>query len=195
MLRGLEQIPVVYDSFMWVSEKLGLLGWRRWLAGGALGRTLEVGCGTGRNLSHYGSGSRVVAVEPDRAALDAARRRAPGVPLAVARVEDLPFRAETFDTAVSSLVFCSVPDPVRGLREVRRVLRPLGTLRMMEHVRSRHPLGARFQDAVQPVWTWVTGGCHPNRDTEANVAAAGFVIDRSTRRAARALRRFVARPH
>ncbi len=193
-MRGLEHIPAIYDPLMWVSEQLGLRAWRRWLAGGALGRTLEVGCGTGRNLPHYGAGTRVVAVEPHREVVGAARRRGPGALIAVASAEDLPFRSATFDTAVSALVFCSVSDPLRGLREVHRVLRPLGTLRMIEHVRSRHPLGARIQDGVQPAWTWLTGGCRPNRDTEANVAAAGFAIDGSTRLAEGVMRRFVARP-
>jgi SAM-dependent methyltransferase len=179
---------------MWVSERLGLGAWRHWLAGGALGRTLEVGCGTGRNLPHYGTGARVVAIEPCREVLAAARRRGPRVPLAVASAEHLPFRSGAFDTVVSALVFCSVRDPHRGLREVRRVLRPLGTLRMMEHVRSRHPLGARFQDTAQPAWTWLTGGCRPNRETEANVTAAGFVIDQDSRVAEGVMRRFVARP-
>jgi ubiquinone/menaquinone biosynthesis C-methylase UbiE len=108
--------------------------------------------------------------------------------------EALPFRSGAFDTVVSGLVFCSVAEPRRGLAEVRRVLRPEGTLRMLEHVRSTRPWQARLQDRVQPVWTRLTGGCHPNRETERAVEAAGFQIDADGRRARGTMRRFAARP-
>ena len=107
--------------------------------------------------------------------------------------EALPFRDGTFDTVVSGLVFCSVPDAARGLAEVKRVLRGDGQLRMLEHVRARRPWKARLQDRVQPFWTRVTGGCHPNRDTERAVEAAGFTIEAEGRRAKADLRRFSAR--
>jgi ubiquinone/menaquinone biosynthesis C-methylase UbiE len=116
------------------------------------------------------------------------------VPLVVARAEALPFRAGAFDTVVSALVLCSVEDPARALAEVRRALAPGGSLRVMEHVRSPRPLLARLQDLVQPAWTRVTGGCHPNRATEASVVSAGFAIEGEGRRDRRALRRFSARP-
>jgi ubiquinone/menaquinone biosynthesis C-methylase UbiE len=111
-----------------------------------------------------------------------------------ASAEALPFRTGVFDTVVSGLCFCSVPDPARGLAEVRRVLRPGGRLRMLEHVRSTRPWKGRVQDAVQPCWTWVMGGCHPNRETERTVEAAGFVIEPDGRRARGDMRHFAARP-
>ena len=171
----MEQIPWLYDGFMAVSERLGLLRWRRWLAAGAGGRTLEVGCGTGRNLPLYTT--QVIGIEPSAEAIRKARKRAPRVPLVIGSAEALPFRAGAFETVVSSLVFCSVPDPMRGLSEARRVLRPDGRLRMMEHVRATGALGGRVQDLLQPAWTRITGGCHPNRRTEENVEAAGFQIE------------------
>jgi SAM-dependent methyltransferase len=177
-----------------VSEWTGLGRWRRWLVEGARGRTLDLGCGTGRNLPLYGPGVRVVGVDPAWPVLGRARRRAPGVPLVRARAEALPFRSGVFDTVVSGLVFCSVPDPARGLSEVRRVLRPGGRLRMLEHVRSTRPWRGRVQDAIQPCWTWVMGGCRPNRETERTVEAAGFVIEADGRRARGDMRRFAARP-
>jgi ubiquinone/menaquinone biosynthesis C-methylase UbiE len=109
-----------------------------------------------------------------------------------ASAEALPFREGAFDTVVSSLVFCSVPRPEVGLAEVKRVLAPAGTLRMIEHVRSETTVGGAFDDLIQPVWTKVAGGCHPNRRTEATVEAAGFEL--SERRANGSMRRFVATP-
>jgi ubiquinone/menaquinone biosynthesis C-methylase UbiE len=193
-MRGVEQIPWLYDAICAFSEWTGLASWRRWLAAGARGRTLDLGCGTGRNLPLFPSGSRVIGLDPAWDALRRARRRAPGVPLVQGSAEALPFRAGVFDTVVSGLVFCSVSDPRRGIAEVRRVLQPAGTLRMLEHVRSTTPWKARLQDRLQPLWTRMAGGCHPNRETERLVETADFVIDHATRRAESNLRRFAARP-
>jgi ubiquinone/menaquinone biosynthesis C-methylase UbiE len=193
-MRGIEQIPWLYDAVCALCERTGLARWRGWLVAGARGRTLDVGCGTGRNFPLYAPGLRVVGVEFQRESLQRARRRAPGVPLVLASVEALPFRDRVFDTVVSALVFCSVADPVRGLAEVRRVLRPGGTLRMLEHVRSTRPWKARWQDRLQPAWTRFTGGCRWNRDTERAVERAGFVIEPAGRRAKGDMRRFAARP-
>lgn len=192
-MRGIDQTPWAYDAMLAVSEWAGLARWRRWLAGGARGRTLEVGCGTGRNLPLYPPDVRAVGIDPGWRNLKRARRRAPHVPLVRARAEALPFEDGVFDTVVSGLVFCSVPDPMKGLAEVKRVLAPGAALRMLEHVRSTRPFGAHLQDLLQPAWTWVAGGCHPNRDTERNVEAAGFHIEEEGRRARRNMRRFQAR--
>jgi ubiquinone/menaquinone biosynthesis C-methylase UbiE len=192
-MRGVEQIPWLYDALAALAERGEIGRWRRWLTAGAQGRTLDVGTGTGRNLPLFPAGTFVVAVDPSLSALRRARRRAPGAAVTAASVEALPFRDGVFDTIASSLAFCSVPDPARGLAEVRRVLRPAGQLRMLEHVRSVVPWRARCQDLIQPVWTRVMGGCHPNRETERAVEAAGFRIDALERRAHGGLRRFSAR--
>ena len=191
-MRGVEHMPRLYDAFMEAMEPFGLAAWRRRLTAKARGSTLEVGCGTGRNLPLYRDAARLVATEPDLRLLTVARRRAPGVPLVVARAEALPFAGESFETVVSSLVFCSVDEPRHGLGEIARVLAADGRLRMMEHVRHTHRFLARLQDLAQPSWTWLTGGCRPNRDTEAAVEHAGFSIDASTRRARGAMRLFSA---
>jgi ubiquinone/menaquinone biosynthesis C-methylase UbiE len=192
-VRGFEQIPFLYDPMCRLLEAAGLQRWRLWLVKGARGRVLEIGCGTGRNLPLYPAHARIIGIDPAMSPLHRAHRRAPGVPLVCARAEALPFKAGAFDTVVSGLVFCSVDDPARGLAEVRRVLAPGGALRMLEHVRSTSRFGGWFQDAIQPAWTWVAGGCRNNRDTVGTVNAAGFTIDEKSFRARGTMRRFEAR--
>jgi ubiquinone/menaquinone biosynthesis C-methylase UbiE len=191
-MRGIEQIPWLYDAGMALLEATGLGRWRAWLARGATGRVLDLGCGTGRNLELLRTGVRAIGVDPCLDSLRRARLRAPGASLVQARAEALPFRDGAFDTVLSGLVFCSVEDPEAGLREVRRVLKRGGSLRMLEHVRAAGAWHGWLQDFSQPAWTWLTGGCRPNRDTERVVARAGFVIDAQSRRASGIMRRFVA---
>ena len=191
---GIEQIPWLYDALCTLYEWRGLGRWRRWLVSGARGRTLDLGSGTGRNLPLVPPGARAVGVDPAWNALQRARGRAPSAPLVQACAEALPFRDGAFDTVISGLVLCSVADPARALKEARRVLQPGGELRMLEHVRSTTPWKARLQDRLQPLWTRLTGGCHPNRETERLVEAGGFAIEADGRRARGDLRRFAARP-
>lgn len=193
-MRGLEQIPWLYDLGMAFIEATGLGRWRRWLVAGAQGRVLDVGCGTGRSLALLEAPMPPVGIDPCLPSLLTARLRAPHARLVLARAEALPFRDAVFDTVLSGLVFCSVVDPSAALRELRRVLRPGGSFRLLEHVRAEPAWQAWLQDRLQPLWTRFTGGCHPNRDTEATVAAAGFHADPGSRRARGTMRRWVARP-
>jgi ubiquinone/menaquinone biosynthesis C-methylase UbiE len=191
-MRGVERIPWMYDLGMALTEAWGLRRWRAWLAAGAKGRVLDLGTGTGRNLPLVPPGAGVVGVDPSLDNLRRARRRAPAVHLVAAHAEALPFRGGAFDTVLSGLVLCSVSEPAAALAEVRRALHPAGSLRLLEHVRAAGLRGS-LQDFVQPAWTWFTGGCHPNRETERAVEAAGFSIEQATRRARGNLRRLEAR--
>lgn len=193
-VRGIEQIPALYDAGVGLLEMTGLGRWRRWLASGASGRVLDLGCGTGRNFPLYDGDVHPIGLDPCIETLQAARRRRPGVAIVLGTAERLPFRSDAFDTVVSGLVFCSVAEPPRAFAEVRRVLAPGGTLRMLEHVRAMTRLHARLQDALQPLWTRFTGGCRPNRDTEAALLSAEFQVDGESRRASGTMRRLVARP-
>lgn len=193
-MRGVEQVPFLYDAGLALLEATGLGRWRRWLASGASGRTLDLGCGTGRNLPLYDGRAQAFGIDPCIQTLRAARRRAPGVPLVLGVAERLPFRTGSFETAVSGLVLCSVEDPIRALGEIRRVLAPGGTLRLLEHVRADAAWHASLQDLAQPLWTRVTGGCRPNRDTEDALRKTKFRVDEESRRASGTMRRLVARP-
>jgi ubiquinone/menaquinone biosynthesis C-methylase UbiE len=149
----------------------------------AQGVVLEIGAGTGLNLAIYNPEQveRVEAVEPDSAMIRYARERlkTARVPITLtqAPVEALPFADETFDSAVATLVFCSVTDPMRGLGEIRRVLKPGGILLLIEHVRAQGAFAQQLQNIITPVTKRVAGNCHWNRDTERSVINADFEIE------------------
>lgn len=172
-----------YEWFARLSQQRRLIDpLREASAGQAYGVVVEVGAGNGLNFSWYDPArvERVEAVEPDSAMLAYARERlepaAVPIVLTQASVEALPFADATFDSAVVTLVFCSVSDPVRGLQEIKRVLKPGGTLFLFEHVRSKRAVLAQMQDALVPVTTRLFGNCHWNRDVEQLVEAAGFQV-------------------
>jgi ubiquinone/menaquinone biosynthesis C-methylase UbiE len=150
------------------------------LAGQAFGRVVEIGAGTGLNFHHYPEGVEVFATEPDphmfRRAEKAASATNGAVSLKRTPAESLPFADASVDAVVSTLVLCSVRDQAVTLAEVHRVLRPGGALLLLEHVRSRDPRMAAKQDKREPSHVRFAGGCHPNRDTLAAVATAGFDV-------------------
>ena len=170
----------VYERISTAMNDAGEIEHRRELAGGATGRVLEPGAGNGLNLEHYREAERVVAMEPEPTMLRMASERSheTSVPVHLVRgaAEALPFPDASFDTVVASLVLCSVSDPGTVVAEFRRVLRPGGTVRFLEHVRSRSQAWAGVQDVVAGPWSWFGGGCHPNRDTVAELRAAGFEV-------------------
>ncbi|GAA1393021.1 class I SAM-dependent methyltransferase [Catellatospora coxensis] len=154
---------------------------RAWLLAGLTGAVIEVGAGNGLNFVHYPPGvSRVLAVEPDdtlrELALRAARQAPVPVEVIAGQADALPLPDDAFDAAVTSLVLCTVPDPAHALAEISRVLRPGGQLRFYEHVRSEKPALALLQDLAAPLWARLAGGCRPNHDTAAVIAANGFTI-------------------
>jgi len=183
--RGHPIFAALYDAITRPAERKFLGSHRAYLAGAAQGRVLDVGSGTGINFEHYPPGAEVVGIEPDpymfRRARARANRLGRRVELLAEAAEALPFRDAWFDVAVATLVLCTIPDSDRALRELRRVLRPNGQLRFLEHVRAETAAWARFQDLMVPVWKRIGAGCHPNRDTVSAIARAGFRIEELNR--------------
>jgi SAM-dependent methyltransferase len=170
-------------GYDWLFDRVDPLGGadhRRRLVEQAAGAVLEIGAGTGRNLPLYRTATRVVALEPGPGMRTRANHAAQAarVPVEVidGTAEHLPFPDAAFDTVVASLVLCTVPDLAQTLAEARRVLRPGGTLRFYQHVRADDPRLARWQDRLERPWGWLAGGCHPNRDVMAAIAAAEFHV-------------------
>jgi ubiquinone/menaquinone biosynthesis C-methylase UbiE len=169
----------LYDVTMRSVEHGGLATLRSEIVNQAYGRTLEIGAGTGANMSFYTrAASPLVLTEPDPSKLRRLRRRAdrtrPDAQIVSARAQFLPFPDAAFDTVVATLVLCSVPNQSQALAEIRRVLHPGGRLLFVEHVRSDDPRLASRQDRWRPVWRAVAGGCEPNRNTAVAIGAAGF---------------------
>lgn len=172
-----DRIAPLYD-LLELGMELRFAPWRRglWAEVGS-GRVLEAGVGTGKNLPYHPRNAEIVGVDLSPRMLERARRRAMRIGstarLEVADIQALPFRDASFDTAVATFVFCSVPDPVLGLREVRRVLKPGGRLLLLEHVLSERkwlcPI-MRWLDPI-PFHIW---GAHLDRETVRNVHLAGY---------------------
>ena len=133
------------------------------LLANAHGRILEIGAGPGLNVAHYPPGADGVLTEPDPHMARRARRR--GADVIEARADALPFPDASFDTVVSTLVLCTVPDVPAVLQEVRRVLRPGGDLLFLEHVRAEPGSRLeRWQDRLHGPWKAFACGCNCNRD-------------------------------
>lgn len=171
----------LYVRLSQAAEKGGAGAHRDRLLAGLHGRVLEVGAGNGLNFKHYPpTVTEVLAVEPDdvlRAhAVTAAEQVDTPIRVIPGHADALPAKDGSYDAAIASLVLCSVPDQASALAAVRRALRPGGQLRFYEHVRSGRPWIGRLEDVLEPFWSRVAGGCHPNRDTLGAIRAAGFEV-------------------
>ncbi len=184
------------DAGMRAADRLGLRHARARVVGGARGDTLEIGIGTGSNLGIYHADAVVHGIDLSGPALSLAARRAGRVARHVTLVEGdaaaLPYADGSFDTIVATFVLCSVGDVGRSLHEARRVLRPGGTIRLLEHARARHRAIGALQERSAPAWSRVTGGCRLDHNVLQAVRDAGLVVIEERQRAGGLLVEIVA---
>lgn len=175
------RIAPFYDLLEYPMERLLFHRLRRLVWQHAQGKILEVGVGTGRNIAFYPPGAHVTAIDISPAMLARAERRARQlgrpVELLLMDVQHMTFADASFDTVLATFVFCSVPDPVVGLKEVKRVCRPDGQVVLLEHVRSEHPVWGKLMDWLNPLAVRLIGD-NINRRTVDNVKLAGLQLRR-----------------
>ncbi len=171
----------MYERALRATEEAGMADKRRRLLAEATGATLELGAGTGLNLSYYpASVTELVLTEPGPHMARRLREHVVRAPcpaeVVEAPAERLPHPDDSFDTVVATLVLCTIPDAPAALAEVARVLRPGGRLLFLEHVRSEDPDLARWQDRLAAPWRFVADGCNCNRDTLSALRASPLEV-------------------
>jgi ubiquinone/menaquinone biosynthesis C-methylase UbiE len=172
------RIAPIYELIDLPLELLFFREWRKKALSGLSGKVLEVGVGTGRNLKYYPTGCSVTGIDNSNGMLEKAKKKATdmkNVTLLLMDAENLEFPEKSFDYVVTTFVLCTIPDPVKALEEMRRVLKPSGEMINLEHVRSSSPLIASFEDLINPVLYFLLGD-HTTRHTLKNIEEAGFTI-------------------
>lgn len=143
------------------------------------GKVLEVGVGTGKNIPYYSSMLAVTAIDISEKMMSFAQNRASelakDIEFQAKDVQTLDFLDDSYDTAVATFVFCSVPDPVAGLRELGRVVKPNGDIWLLDHVRINKPIIGFLMDFLNPIVVRIMGA-NINRKTVENVKEAGLSI-------------------
>ncbi|XJZ28024.1 class I SAM-dependent methyltransferase [Bacillota bacterium Lsc_1132] len=174
------RVSGIYDMM----DKMMKEEWRKDLLAQVSGKVLEAGVGTGANLSYYPAGIQsLTGVDFSAGMLKIAREKLPNkqlpfpVDLIEADIQDLPFPDNTFDSIVSTCVFCSVPDPIKGLKELRRVCKPDGHIYMLEHMRSENKVAGVVMDVLNPI-TVRMWGANINRETVKNLEQSGLQIEK-----------------
>ncbi|WP_338358471.1 class I SAM-dependent methyltransferase [Yeosuana marina] len=177
------RIAKYFDSFEKPMGASGFDKWRKELVQQVNGKTLEIGVGTGKNLPLYPKDIRLTAIDFSKNMLDKAmtkyKKSLPNVNFLEMDVQNMDFEDDTFDTVITSCVFCSVPDPVKGLKEIKRVLKPDGRLVMLEHVRSNGKVLGTLMDWFNFIPLFIMGA-NINRKTKQNLIKAGFVNIKET---------------
>lgn len=180
--RRYQRLSRFYNLVETMAEK-GYHPWRERIWSYANGGSvLEVGVGTGKNLPYYPASAYITGIDLTPGMLKQAKRKArtfefdSRVDLQIGDVQALDFPDSSFDTALATFVFCSVPNPVLGLREMKRVVKPGGRILLLEHMRSSNPAFGIIMDWLNPIVVRMMGA-NINRKTVENVHAAGLEIE------------------
>jgi ubiquinone/menaquinone biosynthesis C-methylase UbiE len=180
---GFYQDRIVPLLINWSMRQKDLATYRNRIVSAAEGRVLEIGIGSGLNLPFYSSNARqVIGLDPSPKLLAMARRASRSdsrsVEFIEGSAESIPLENASADTIVTTWTLCSIPDALRALRDMRRVLRPGGRLLFVEHGLAPDPNVIWWQDRLTPVWKRLGGGCHLNRAIGTLIEGAGFQFDR-----------------
>ncbi len=173
-----DRVSAVYDLFEQPMELMTLRKYRNDIMKELKGKVLEVGIGTGKNIPYYPENIDITAIDFSSKMLERARIKAENlnkkVNILLMDAQQMDFPDNTFDCVFTTCVFCSVPDPVKGLKEIRRVCKPDGKIIMIEHVRSEKKVIGAFMDMINPIVLNIYGA-NINRRTIDNIKTAGFV--------------------
>lgn len=172
------RISPIYELIDLPLELLFFRRWRKETLSDLNGKILEVGVGTGRNLKYYPEDCFVTGIDNSIGMLERAKEKAAdkkNFTFILMDAENLEFPDNSFDYVVTTFVLCTIPDPVKALKEMRRVLKPTGKLIALEHVRSSSPIITRFEELIDPILFSLLGD-HTTRDTVKNIEEAGFTI-------------------
>ncbi len=191
------RIAPIYELIDLPLELFFFRKWRKEALSGLSGKILEVGVGSGRNLKYYPAGCSVTGIDNSEGMLEKAREKAAGVKnvnLLLMDAEILEFPDNSFDYVVTTFVLCTIPDPVKALKEMRRVLKPSGELIALEHLHSSNPVIDLFEHLINPFLFFLLGD-HTTRHTARNIEEAGFKIKEAKKLAFKdVFRKIRARP-
>ncbi|GAB2480551.1 class I SAM-dependent methyltransferase [Alkalibacterium psychrotolerans] len=191
-----DRVSGLYD----IMDRMMKDKWREDLLKDVKGKVLEVGIGTGKNLSFYPEGIELTGVDFSPKMLKKAQEKidesALSYPVILKEmdIQQLDFSDNTFDYVVSTCVFCSVPDPVKGLKELKRVCKPDGRIIMLEHMRSDNKIAGKVMDLLNPIPVTIWGA-NINRDTLKNIAEAGLTFEKKEDLAGSIVRKMKVSPN
>lgn len=200
MANQTERIKKRYNrisSVFGVMDHMIRSSWREDLLGSLKGNILEVGVGTGSNLPYYPANVHVTGIDFSPKMLSKAYKKIDNtkfnIVLREMDVQQMDFPDNTFDVIVSTCVFCSVPDPVMGFKEMRRVVKPEGKIVQLEHMRSENPIAGKVLDLVNPLTVRIMGA-NVNRRTIENIEKAELTVEQESYLMTSIMRKLVLSP-